>query len=111
MFILKCSWLHVCEVGCEVSAVSAPPSSNNTPCCRYVNITAKQQEAVVLLENPRGKFVMDGTELLQQVALLFRSDSDHQVVSLYEQQDRKRKLEVNGDVSGLHGRRLYAEML
>jgi len=62
---------HV-DAECTASPNASSSVNGPSPLCRFVNIellnaTDKESQATVLLENPRGKYVISPKELLNQV--------------------------------------------
>lgn len=49
-------------------AESCAPSCKEPPVCPYVNVVMGEKRAVVLLENPKGKYTLNSAELVRQAA-------------------------------------------
>lgn len=85
------------------------------PACRFVNIEllngGTDSQATVLLENPRGKYIITLPDLVKQVKIIFGINS--RSVRLYRSRDKKQELtELSGNsVLNLHATMLFADIV
>jgi len=117
---IKDDELQLVIVRGHVSAESAVPSSasssatQSSPVCRFVNVellngnTDSGSHATVLLENPRGKYIISFKELLNQIVIIFGLNG--RKLRLYKSKDKKQEIAniVGNEVLILHSTTLYA---